>query len=95
MGVVFAALDPQRAQFAQRWSIFAVDGQRVVGLMSGDAVAKNGRPYNSVYCQLFTVGDGQITEYVEFVDTVLVEAALFGNPLTRPSQLQREPLRID
>jgi len=94
LGVVFEALDPQRARFAKDWSIFAVDGQRVVGLMSGDAVARNGHPYNSIYCQLFTIGCGQIVEYLEFVDTVVVEAALFDNPLVRPSELQREPMSI-
>ena len=90
--VVHQALDPEQTRFGENWAIFAVDGCRVVGLMTGDAVTKNGRPYNSVYCQLFSVADGQITEYLEFVDTVVVEDALFDNPLVRPSKLQREPL---
>ena len=94
LGVVFDSLDPGQTRFAKTWSVFAVDGQRVVGLMTGDAVAKNGRPYNSIYCQLFTIGDGQIVEYLEFVDTVVVEAALFDNPLVRPSEMRREPMTI-
>ena len=94
LGVVFESLDPEQIRFAKSWSIFAVDGPRVVGLMTGDAVAKNGRPYDSIYCQLFTIGDGQIVEYLEFVDTVVVEAALFDNPLTRPSEPQRAPMSI-
>jgi ketosteroid isomerase-like protein len=94
LGVVYAALDPQQSQFAQNWTIFAVDGQRVVGLMTGDAMGSNGRPYDSVYCQLFTIGDGQIIEYFEFLDTVVIESALFDNPLARPSELQREKLSI-
>jgi ketosteroid isomerase-like protein len=94
LSVVFEALDPKSVRFAQNWLIFAVDGQRVVGLMTGDAVAKNGHPYNSIYCQLFTINDAQIIEYVEFVDTVVVENALFDNPLTRPPERRRSPMSI-
>jgi uncharacterized protein len=94
LGVLLDALDPQQTRFAGSWSIFSVDGQRVVGMMTGDAVAKNGRPYNSVYCQLFTIGDGQIIEYLEFADTVVIEAAIFDNPLVRPSKLHRKPLGL-
>jgi uncharacterized protein len=94
LGVVFASLEPEQTRFAQTWSIFAADGDRVVGMMSGDAMAKNGQPYDGVYCQLFTVREGQIVEYIEFVDTVLVEAAIFDNPLSTPSELQREPLTV-
>ena len=94
LGVVFDSLDPGQTRFAKTWSVFAVDGQRVVGLMTGDAVAKNGHPYNSIYCQLFTINDAQIIEYVEFVDTVVVENALFDNPLTRPPERRRSPMSI-
>jgi len=94
IGVLFDALDPEHVRFAQNWSIFSVDGPRVVGLMSGDAVAKNGEPYNSVYCQLFTIGGGQIVEYLEFVDTVRVEAAICDNLLSRPAELRRNPMTI-
>ena len=94
VGVLFDALDPEQARFAQTWSIFSVDGPRVVGLMTGDAVAKNGQPYNSIYCQLFTIGGGQIVEYLEFVDTVRVEAAICDNLLSRPAELRRNPMTI-
>jgi ketosteroid isomerase-like protein len=95
MGVDVEELDPERTQFAKRWSIFAVDGPHVVGMMSGDAIAKSGHPYNGTYCQVFTIRGDQIVEYVEFVDTVLIEAALFDNHLAQPRSLEREPLSID
>jgi ketosteroid isomerase-like protein len=91
---VFAKLDPGRSRFAQTWRIFAADGNRVVGMMSGDAMARNGRPYDGVYCQLFTIRDNLIAEYVEFVDTVLVEAALFDNPLQREEAMSRPQLAL-
>ena len=94
LGVLFDALDPQQTRFATNWSIFSVDGQRVVGMMTADAVGKNGQPYNGAYCQLFTISGDQIIEYLEFTDTVVIENAIFGNPLTRPSTLQREPLTV-
>ena len=40
------------------------------------------------------LADGQIVDYLEFVDTVVVEAALFDNPLARPSEMRREPMTI-
>jgi uncharacterized protein len=94
LGVLFDALDPQQIRFATDWSIFSVDGQRVVGMMTADAVSKNGQPYNGAYCQLFTISGSQIVEYLEFADTVVIENAIFNNPLTRPSTLQREPLTV-
>jgi uncharacterized protein len=96
LGVVFAALDPERARFAQTWKVFAAEGDRVAGLMAGNATTKSGVPYNSVYCQLFTIADGQIAEYLEFVDTALVESAIFDNPLSNPpSALPRPAMTID
>jgi ketosteroid isomerase-like protein len=88
------ALDHQQTRLAGSWSIISADGQRVVGTMTGDMAAENGRPDDSAYRQQFAIGDGQIIEYLEFADTVLIEAAIFDNPLERPSELQREPLSL-
>jgi uncharacterized protein len=61
---------------------------RVVGIMHGGGVAKNGIDYDQTYCQIFTIREGKISELHEFFDTVLAEAALFDNKLERP---EREP----
>jgi uncharacterized protein len=84
VGPIFAALEPETIRFAQRWEIFAADGERVVALMHGDARCKNGRRYDNSYCHLFTIRDGKIVELYEFLDTALVETAIFGKDLADP-----------
>jgi ketosteroid isomerase-like protein len=81
IGPIFAALDPKSIEFAKRWRIFAAEGEHVAVLMAGFAAAKNGSRYDNHYCHLHTVRDGKIVELWEFLDTVLVEEAIFDNPL--------------
>jgi uncharacterized protein len=75
-------------RFARKWRLMAVDEERVVGIMQGGGVAKNGINYDQTYCQIFTIRDGKVSELHEFFDTVLAEAALFDNKLERA---EREP----
>jgi ketosteroid isomerase-like protein len=83
---VVRTLVPGTFKFAKKWRIMAADEKRVVGIMKGGGVAKTGLEYDQTYCQVFTIRDGKISELHEFLDTVLVEEALFGNRLECPRE---------
>lgn len=84
IGPIFAALDMEHVQFAASWEIFAAEGDRVAARMTAEAAAKSGKRYDQTYCQLFRIADGEIAELYEYLDTVVVEDAIFDNALTRP-----------
>lgn len=56
------------------------EGDSVVALVDGFMTGKHG-PYNNLYCQIYRVRDGKIYESIEYLDTVMVETALFGRTL--------------
>jgi uncharacterized protein len=91
---VFEQLVPDQVRFATRWRIVAVDGDCVVAFMQGGGPTLGGVPYDQTYCQVFHLRDGRIAEMHEFLDTVVVEAALFGNHLERPQQDPADPFTI-
>ena len=57
------------------------DGGRAVALVHSEALGQTGLPYRNVYAMVFRVEDGSITELVEYLDTALVETAVFGKKL--------------
>ncbi len=54
-----------------------VAGDRVIARLAGKMHGKHGL-YNNQYCHVMTLRDGKIAATVEYVDTALVETALFG-----------------
>lgn len=72
-------------EWATRWRIMAVDGERCVALMRNGGTAAGGLTFDQTYCHIFTVRDGQIAELWELFDTVLEEAAV-GNRLEQPRE---------
>jgi hypothetical protein len=58
------------------------DGERVVALARGEAKTTSGAPYRNRYAFVFRVRGGAIAEVTEFLDTALVETALFGKTLS-------------
>jgi ketosteroid isomerase-like protein len=59
-----------------------VEGSRAVGLASGQGVGPTGVPYSQPdYAMVLSVENGQIHSVLEFMDTVAVESALFGQKL--------------
>ena len=57
------------------------EGDKVVCRAQGTVKGNHG-PYNNTYCHVFTVRDGQIVENIEYLDTLLIERALYGRKLT-------------
>jgi ketosteroid isomerase-like protein len=56
-----------------------VEGDRAVGLASGEGAGPSGLPYAQPhYAMVLRIEDGRIGSVVEFMDTVAVETALFG-----------------
>ena len=53
-------------------------GDRAVVRAEGKMRGKHG-PYNNQYCHVMTIRDGKVTATVEYVDTALIESALYGN----------------
>jgi ketosteroid isomerase-like protein len=53
------------------------DGEFVAMQARGKATAKNGKPYNNTYCQIFKIVDGKVKEVTEYLDTELV-TSVFG-----------------
>jgi len=56
------------------------EGDSVVALVEGFMTGKYGR-YDNLYCQIYRVRDGKIYESLEYLDTALVETALFGKKI--------------
>ena len=56
---------------------FIAEGDHVVMLARGKAVAKTGRPYNNTYCIVARIVDGKIRGMTDYVDTELITSALF------------------
>jgi ketosteroid isomerase-like protein len=77
MGPIMAVLDPETVQLATTWEIFAAEGDRVAARMTGTAASLSGKRYDNSYCQLFRIRDGQIAEMYEYLDTALLEDAIF------------------
>lgn len=57
------------------------EGDTVVAVVDGFMTGKYG-PYDNLYCQIYRVRDGKIYESLEYLDTALVETALFGRTFT-------------
>lgn len=57
------------------------EGDTVVALVRGQAKTAEGAPYANRYAFVFRVQDGKIAEVTEFLDTALVETALYGKTI--------------
>lgn len=88
---VVGKLQPESIAFSRKWKIMCADEQRVVGLMQGGGVGKNGHDYAQTYCQVMTIRDGKIAELHEFFDTALVELVLNDNPTEKGPTPQKRP----
>ena len=89
--MVVGKLDPETVQFSRKWKIMCADENRVVGMMTGGGMGKNGHEYLQTYCQIMTITDGLITELHEFFDTALVELALNDNPTAKGPSTPARP----
>ena len=56
------------------------EGDKVVVRAQGKVTGLHG-PYNNTYCHVFTLRDGKIIEDFEYLDTLLIERALYGRKL--------------
>ncbi len=72
LGPLMAQFDGYRSEA----SLVLADGDRVVVQARGRATTKRGDPYHQIYCYIFRVRDGRLTEVVEHCDTALVERVL-------------------
>ncbi len=57
------------------------EGDKVVARVQGTVTGKYGQ-YNNTYCHVFTVRKGKITSDIEYLDTALIERALYGKRLS-------------
>ncbi len=57
------------------------EGDTVVALARSKAMGLTGLPYENEYAMVFRVQDGKITSLTEYLDTALVETAVFGKKL--------------
>ena len=60
---------------------FLPSGDRVVVLAHSVATGASGKPYENEYAMVFTVEDELITSLREYLDTALVETAVFDRVL--------------
>src|SRR5712671_1213553 len=59
---------------------FIAEGEYVVMLARGSGKGENtGLPYNNRYCIVSRIVDGEIREMTDYVDTELINTALFGS----------------
>jgi len=60
---------------------FIAEGDVVVVEARGDNRTKSGVPYNNTYCFVFRVEHGRLKEVTEYMDTLLVNKVLAGEPV--------------
>ena len=89
---VHGALVPEKMHFAKRWKVMCADDERVVVIMEGGGPTLSGDNYDQIYCEIFRFKDGKVIEMHAFLDTALVERALFDNPLTTERGPVAKPL---
>lgn len=89
---VHGALVPETIQFAKRWKIMCADDERVVAIMEGGGPTLAGDVYEQTYCEIFRFQDDKVIEMHAFLDTALVERALFQNPLVTARAPLEKPL---
>jgi uncharacterized protein len=80
MGSVFRQIAPATPIRVDIIELIA-EGDKVVARAQGTIRGRYG-PYNNTYCHVFTVRDGRIIEDIEYLDTLLIEQALYGRRLT-------------
>ncbi|GAA5099695.1 nuclear transport factor 2 family protein [Nocardia iowensis] len=51
---------------------FITEDDYVVVQFRGQAITKQGRPYNNTYCWVCRLSDGQLREATEYADTQVV-----------------------
>ena len=61
---------------------FLASGDRVVVLAHSLATGVSGKPYKNEYSMIFTVREGRISGLREYLDTALLETAVFDRVLT-------------
>ena len=76
LGEVFRQIDAEAGVKVDIVELIA-EGDKVVARAQGQITGKYG-PYNNTYCHVFTVRDGKIVEDMEYLDTLLIERALYG-----------------
>ena len=79
IGNVFLQIDPDAGVRVDIIELIA-EGDKVVARAQGTIQGRYG-PYNNTYCHVFTVRDGKIIEDFEYLDTLLIERALYGRKL--------------
>jgi ketosteroid isomerase-like protein len=55
------------------------EGNCVVVDSTGEAKTKNGKPYNQIYCDVFSFSDGKLQEITTYLDTALSNEILSQN----------------
>jgi uncharacterized protein len=79
LGTVFKQIDTSAGVLVEIIELIA-EGDKVVARAQGTIKGLYG-PYNNTYCHVFTVRGGQIVEDIEYLDTLLIERALYGRKL--------------
>ena len=79
LGKVFQQIDAEAGISMELVELIA-EGDKVVARTQGTITGKYG-PYNNTYCHVITVHDGKIVEDFEYLDTALIETALYGKHL--------------
>jgi len=74
---LFATLRSRMAErIKTRAERFIAEDDLVAIEARGDNTTKTGKPYNNRYCFVFRLSDGKLQEVTEYMDTLLVVAAL-------------------
>lgn len=81
-------------QFARKWRIMCADDNCVGVIMRGGGPTQGGDNYDQTYGVFYSIRDGKVAEVHEFFDTVLVERALYDNPLNRPLPPHPKPFEF-
>ena len=80
LGNVFKQIKPEAGVRVDILELIA-EGDQVVARAKGSIQGLYG-PYHNTYCHVFTVRDGKIVENTEYLDTLLIERALYGRTLS-------------
>ncbi len=80
IGNVFKQIKPEAGVHVEILELIAEDDKVVVRAQG--TIQGLFEPYNNTYCHVFTLRDGRIVADIEYLDTLLIERALYGRQLT-------------
>ena len=77
--LVVSRLDMDNFTFCQKFKIMSADEKCVVAICEAQGLASSRKRYDQIYAHFFKFKEGRIIKLIEFQDSSLADAALWGS----------------